>query len=56
MLIYEYAAKKVEDKGNAQAYATTLLNVTFQVSSVFAVILSVLIVEVIIPATGYDVK
>ncbi len=57
VLIYEYAAKRVEDKGkNAQAYATTLLNVTFQVSSVFAVILSVLIVEVIIPATGYRVE
>jgi hypothetical protein len=48
VLIYEYAAHRVEDKGkNAQAYATTLLNITFQISSFLAVVSSVSIVALI---------
>lgn len=48
VLIYEYAADRVKDKGkNAQAYATTLLNITFQISSFLAVVSSVSIVALI---------
>ncbi len=48
VLIYEYASKCVTDHGkNAQTYATTLLNIVFQMSSFCAVLLSTLIVRVL---------
>lgn len=48
VLIYEYAADRVKDKGkNAQAFATTLLNITFQLSCFLAVVSSISIVSLI---------
>ena len=39
---------------NAQAYATTLLNITFQTSSFLAVVVSVGITTFIMPLLGFQ--
>jgi hypothetical protein len=55
LINHRLMTEKVSARGkNAQAYATTLLNITFQTSSFLAVVVSVGITTFIMPVLGFQ--
>ena len=55
LINHRLMTEKVSARGkNAQAYATTLLNITFQTSSFLAVVVSVGITTSIMPILGFQ--